>query len=279
MKPVFIAIAFIVVYGIAASVNSVELAGIPVMALGIAVAVVAQWIAFIPAYRYQTERYYDLMGSVSFISITLFALTVTARFDARSLILSGLICIWALRLGIFLFSRIHQDGGDDRFLKIKPDPKRFLLTWTLQGLWVAITTSAAIAAITSNETRAISWLDINAIAIWCLGFGIEVVADQQKRRFRKQHGKDAFITTGLWSVSRHPNYFGEILLWVGVTLLAVPALQGWSHITLLSPVFVTLLLTKMSGIPLLEKKAEAKWGNEPSYQAYKKRTPLLVPFT
>ncbi len=279
MKPIFIAIAFIVVYGTTASLNSVDFAGIPVMALGIAVAVIAQWIAFIPAYRYQTERYYDLMGSVSFVAITLFALTVTARFDTRSVILSALICLWALRLGSFLFTRIHQDGGDDRFAKIKPDAKRFFLTWTLQGLWVAITTSAAIAAITSTEMREMSWLDANALSLWCVGFAIEVIADKQKRSFRKQHGKDAFITTGLWSISRHPNYFGEILLWVGVTLLAVPALQGWSYITLLSPVFVTLLLTRMSGIPLLEKKAEAKWGNDPNYQAYKKRTPLLVPFT
>jgi steroid 5-alpha reductase family enzyme len=279
MKPIFIAIAFIVVYGTAASLDSVDFAGIPVMALGIAVAVIAQWIAFIPAYRYQTERYYDLMGSVSFVAITLFALTVTARFDTRAVILSALICLWALRLGSFLFTRIHQDGGDDRFAKIKPDAKRFFLTWTLQGLWVAITTSAAIAAITSTEMREMSWLDANALSLWCVGFAIEVIADKQKRSFRKQHGKDAFITTGLWSISRHPNYFGEILLWVGVTLLAVPALQGWSYITLLSPVFVTLLLTRMSGIPLLEKKAEAKWGNDPNYQAYKKRTPLLVPFT
>jgi steroid 5-alpha reductase family enzyme len=111
-----------------------------------------------------------------------------------------------------------------------------------------------------------------------VGFALEAVADQQKRRFRERpENAGRFIATGLWAWSRHPNYFGEILLWTGVALVALPALDGWQLATLLSPVFVTLLLTRVSGVPLLEERADARWGDDPEYLAYKKRTPLLVP--
>jgi len=110
-----------------------------------------------------------------------------------------------------------------------------------------------------------------------MGFSIEVIADQQKRNFRKIAGAHAFISTGLWARSRHPNYFGEILLWTGIALLALPALTGWQMATLISPVFVYLLLTKVSGVPLLEKKSDSKWGGHPEYEAYKATTPELVP--
>ena len=114
------------------------------------------------------------------------------------------------------------------------------------------------------------------LAVWAIGFGIEVVADRQKREFRRQPGnRGRFITTGLWAWSRHPNYFGEITLWTGVALLAAPVLSGWQYLTLVSPLFVYLLLTRVSGIPLLEARAEERWGSDPAYRAYRDRTPPL----
>ena len=88
--------------------------------------------------------------------------------------------------------------------------------------------------------------------------------------------KDKFINTGLWAWSRHPNYFGEIVLWIGVAVIALPVMKGWQFLTLISPVFVYLLLTKISGIPLLENKSDEKWGGQEDYEKYKADTPVLM---
>lgn len=114
--------------------------------------------------------------------------------------------------------------------------------------------------------------------LWAAGFAVEVIADRQKSRFRADDAhRGRFISTGLWSRSRHPNYFGEILLWIGVAVIALPVLQGWQWVGLVSPVFVAVLITRVSGVPLLEAKADAKWGGQPDYEEYKRTTPVLVP--
>ncbi len=124
-------------------------------------------------------------------------------------------------------------------------------------------------------------MDIFAIVgalVWVIGFAIEVTADAQKSRFNADpSNKGKFIRTGLWSRSRHPNYFGEIVLWIGIAIIAIPVLQGWQWVAMISPLFVTLLLTRVSGIPLLEKKADVKWGGQAEYEEYKKNTPVLIP--
>ena len=252
---------------------------VPVMFIAVFLIFLIQWLAFIPAYLKQTERYYDLTGSLTYISVTLLALVLAgAQDDTRSLLLAGFVLIWAGRLGSFLFRRILADGSDSRFDNIKPSAVLFLRTWTLQGLWVAVTAGAALAAITSSQSVEISGLDVVAVAIWFLGFAIEAIADGQKRRFRDEHGSEGFITTGLWRYSRHPNYLGEIILWFGVALLAMPVLSGWQWVTMVSPVFVFLLLTRVSGVPLLERKSDKRWGENPEYIAYRDSTPVLVPF-
>ena len=187
------------------------------------------------------------------------------------------VFVWAARLGSFLFARIREDGSDSRFDQIKPNPLRFFITWSLQGLWVLLTAACALAAITSSARVPLGLLAGIGIALWLAGFVIEVIADRQKRVFRSRAGSGEYITTGLWSRSRHPNYFGEILLWCGIAVLAFPALHGWQLATLISPVFVYMLLTRVSGVPLLEKKADKKWGGQPEYEAYKANTPVLVP--
>ena len=116
------------------------------------------------------------------------------------------------------------------------------------------------------------------LIIWILGFTFEVVADAQKSRFRADlQNKDKFIQSGLWSLSRHPNYFGEIVLWIGIAIIAVPVLKGWQWVCMISPVFVTVLLTRISGIPPLEKRADEKWGGQNGYEEYKAHTPVLIP--
>jgi len=252
--------------------------GVPLFAFPVALAFLIQWLAFIPAYLLQTESFFDLTGSITYISVTIISLLLSPVVDGRSILLLVLVVIWAARLGAFLFRRIHKAGKDARFDEIKPSFIRFLITWTLQALWVTFTLAAALAAITTTTRKELGLFALIGSLIWVFGFSIEVAADTQKGRFKANPGnKGKFIHTGLWAWSRHPNYFGEIVLWIGVAIIALPILRGWQWITLISPVFVTLLLTRVSGVPMLEKRADEKWGGQDDYEAYKKRTPLLIP--
>ena len=251
---------------------------LPVFAMVVALAFLIQWIAFIPAYLFQTEKFFDITGSLTYITVTSLALALSPDIDARSILLGVLVVVWAVRLGTFLFSRIHKAGKDDRFDAIKPDTFRFFNAWTIQGLWVTLTGATALITITSTTRKPLDAFAVIGALVWAIGFGIEIVADMQKSRFNANSAnKGHFVRDGLWSRSRHPNYFGEIVLWIGVAIIALPVLQGWQWVALLSPIFVTLLLTRITGVPLLEMKAEKKWGGQPDYEAYKATTPVLIP--
>lgn len=274
-------VASVVVGGLVAwagSDGSRLLGSVAVFALCGALAYLINWIAFIPANAAGTERYYDLTGSITYISVTIVAVLASGDLDLRAWIAAAMVGIWAARLGTFLFRRISRDGGDSRFDQIKTDALRFFMTWTIQGLWVLFTAAAAWAIVTSEAREPLGWVGYVGIAVWVIGFAIEAVADRQKSAFKKDPANEGrFISTGLWAWSRHPNYFGEITLWTGMAILAVPILSGWRWIVLISPVFVTLLLTRISGIPMLERKADERWGDEDEYQRYKESTPVLIP--
>ena len=277
--PILILIGWLV--ALAGSQNGATLGGAPVFAIVVALAFLVQWLVFIPAFIFQTEKFFDITGSITYITVTGVALCYSlysVPLDARSVLVAALVIIWALRLGTFLFSRIQKAGKDDRFDDLKPNFFRFLNVWTIQGLWVTFTAAAALVAITSSTRKDLDAFAIVGALVWLIGFVIEVVADAQKSRFNADPAnKGKFIRTGLWSRSRHPNYFGEIVLWIGVAIIAIPVLQGWQWVAMISPVFVAILLTRISGIPLLQKKAEAKWGGQADYEEYKKNTPVLIP--
>ncbi len=254
-----------------------QVGAFPVFAIGGVLAFGINAAAFIPAYRSQTEHYYDLAGSLTYIAVTGTGLFLGA-LDARAVLLAVLVAIWAARLGSFLFVRIRSVGKDGRFDEIKPSASRFLLAWLLQGLWVLLTLACALAAMTSKAPAPLGSLALLGTLVWLAGFAIEVTADYQKSRFRRNPAnRGRFIDTGLWAWSRHPNYFGEIVLWTGIALIALPALQGFQHLTLISPLFVYLLLTRVSGVPLLESRALERWGDCDEYRAYQERTPVLFP--
>lgn len=262
--------------GWAGSQGGAVVGSLPVFGLCVGLALLIQWLAFVPAYRAQTEKYYDLTGSITYLTVTGLAFFLTESQDARAIVLATLVGVWAARLGTFLYRRVHADGGDGRFDELKTSFSRFLLAWTLQGLWISFTAGAALAAITSSGAAPFDRWAWAGLTVWVVGFGIEVVADRQKSAFRSvPENKGRFITSGLWAWSRHPNYFGEVVLWVGIALIAYPALQGWQYLTLTSPLFVYALLTKGSGVPLLEERADARWRGEPEYEAYKARTPVF----
>ena len=255
-----------------------RVSAVPVFALCGALAFAVNWLAFIPSALLQSERYYDLVGGITYVSVTLFAVALSGDLDLRATLVAAMVMFWSLRLATFLFRRISRDGKDSRFDNIKTRPARFFMAWTIQGLWVLLTAAAALAVITGGVREPLGAVGILGIVVWSIGILIEIIADRQKSKFREDpDNKGKFINVGLWAWSRHPNYFGEIVLWTGMAIIAVPVLQGWQWATLISPVFVAFLLTRVSGIPLLEEKADERWGGQEDYEAYKRRTPVLVP--
>lgn len=265
---------------VAGSFRGALVGGIPVFAIAVTAAFVIQFLVFIPSAVRRTERYFDLTGSLTFIAVSIALALLAPAQDARGWILAAMVVVWAARLGSFLFARVHRAGTDGRFDEIKTNPLRFFQVWCIQGLWVALTASAAWIAMSADaaDRAPLDGFAVAGIVVWLAGMVFEVVADLQKQAFRADPAnKGEFIRTGLWSRSRHPNYFGEILVWVGVFVVAVPVLQGWQWVAVLSPLFVVLLLTRVSGIPLLEKRADERWGDRADYRAYRDRTPVLIP--
>ena len=268
---------------IAASVDGVFLSGIPIILLCAIVSFLTHWMIAAPSLITSSEKYFDFTGMVATLLVVLTAmfalLSSGAEASIRSVFVASFVSVWTLRLGIFLYKRIVKAGEDSRFRDIKKSIPKFLMTWTLSALWVFLTTVNAITLIALNPLEPIGIFFIMGALLWLLGFGFEVIADRQKKYFSEQPKNEGrFITQGLWSVSRHPNYFGEIILWAGIAIISLPFLSGWQYVTLVSPVFVFLLLTRISGLPFLEDKAEKKWGEDKDYIEYKKRTPILVPF-
>ena len=266
-----------VLVALAGSAGGLRWGGFPIFAWGALLVFLVQWVVFVPSWFAHTEHFFDLTGSLTYFAVVALTLLSRGSVTPYSLLVATMVTAWALRLGAFLAARVRAAGSDSRFDAMKYRFAWFLMTWTLQGLWVLLTTGAALAAITSPEDRQIDAFALLGVALWAFGFGIEVAADEQKRRFRaRPENRDRFITTGVWARSRHPNYFGEILLWFGVAVAAFPSLSGWSMVTLVSPLFVWLLLTRVSGVPLLEAAADRRWAGNPEYEAYKASTPVLL---
>ena len=255
--------------------------GIDLVLKVVFIAFALQWLAFIPAYVFQTEKFYDLMGSITYLSVMWFSLASTSEqftaLNGANIAIVLLITLWALRLGTFLFMRIHKDGEDKRFRSIKPSATQFFMTWTLQGLWVSMCSMCALTAISSETGVVMNTLFYIGLGLFIYGFCIEIIADNQKSKFRSiPENKDKFITTGLWAKSRHPNFFGEIVLWAGIAVMSFSSLHGLQYLTLISPVFTYLLLVYVSGVRMLEARADKKWGQDVEYVKYKSKTSVLM---
>ena len=237
-------------------------------------------LIFVPSYYFQTEKFFDLTGTISYVSSVFFIFFKTNTVDSinlGSLALSTFIIIWSLRLGTFLFLRIKKEGKDRRFNDIKKSFSWFFMTFSVSGMWVTICSICALTGIANGII--FSSTTIIGIIIFIIGFTIEIIADSQKTKFRaKDDNKDKFISIGLWKYSRHPNYLGEIILWLGISFISFSSLEGLQYITLISPIFTYLLLVNVSGINLLEKSGEKKWGHLDSYRSYKENTPRLIGF-
>ncbi|KAI1300114.1 hypothetical protein EDD11_006312 [Mortierella claussenii] len=245
----------------------------------------------------QSEKFYDVAGSISFLVCTYLSLVKpfgkeqVQVFHPRQLLASGTTAVWALYLGSFLLKRTLKHG-DKRFDKVKKIPGEFFFYWLIQSVWVGLT---ALPVYLTNSIPAevhpkLGMQDYLGVVIWAAGFIFEVIANYQKQQWRREIGKDykrSFISSGLWSLSRHPNYFGECVLWVGSYLLSSKAfdaavqsqiLPQWiSRLSVISPVFVTFLITRVSGIPLLERENDRRLKDVVAYWKYKKQTSMFVP--
>ena len=268
-------IVFFIATGIA------YLTGSYIVLNAVILAFLIQWVAYIPAYTFQTEKFYDLTGTLTYLTVVWFTYMLSnsaGELKIGNLILALLISIWAVRLGSFLFLRIHKAGEDKRFRTIKPSASQFFMTWTLQGFWVSICSMCALTAISSEIGVITNIFFYIGFALFLIGFSIEIIADNQKNTFRSfEENKDKFITTGLWAKSRHPNYFGEIMLWTAIALIALPSLGGAQYLTLISPVFTYILLVHISGVRMLEDMGNKKWGHLEEYKNYKDKTPRIIP--
>ena len=237
-----------------------------------------QIIVFIPSFIFRTEHYYDLTGGITYISTVVIALILKNSYqgiDLISLLLGSMVIIWATRLSSFLFLRVKKSGEDVRFKKIKHSFSWFLMTFMLQGMWVFMCIFPALIVISSFNSEINNYAIVGSI-VWLFGFLFEIIADNQKSNFNK-FNKGEFISSGLWSITRHPNYFGEFILWLGITIASLGYIDNYKYVLLLTPIFVYLLLTRVSGVNLLEDIGEKRWGNSKEYQKYKEKTPLFFP--
>jgi len=262
--------------------NSVVLNGYSAVLYCAVICIGMQWIAWIPASFGKTERFYDLTGGLTYLTVVGFSLWAGSQSEppsVRELIVSLLVVIWSLRLSSFLYLRIHRTGKDGRFDLLKTSPIRFLVPWTLQGLWVFLTMIVVIVINSQADSGTpLGIWDGIGLSIWILGFGIEAIADKQKTVFNTEpNNQGKWIDSGLWSYSRHPNYLGEILLWTGIAFFGISCFTGLERVAWVSPLFIYLLLTKVSGIPILDKRSLEKWGDDPEYQKYRENTPALIP--
>ena len=270
LKFLFSIVAFLIPFGISLLLANQLITKIVLLIFFI------HWLLFIPAYIFQTEKFFDLTGSLTFLIASFYALLNAPSSNIFSVVVVSCIFCWAIRLGTFLFLRINKEGEDKRFIDIKPSFSRFLMTWTLSGTWVSICLLCVLTAISSNNGVAGGTLFYFGLILFLFGFIIEIVADYQKTLFRKVSvNKNKFITTGLWSYSRHPNYMGEILLWFGISVMSISSLSGIEYITLISPLFVYVLLTRISGVNFLEESANKKWGHLDEYKDYMSKTPKI----
>jgi len=275
-------IAFLV--SLASSQNGVSYNNYPISIICMALSFIIHWLVFIPSYFYKTEKFYDITGTVAYLSILLTTAYLINLVNDEGILLRSIISIifvmiWAIRLGIFLFKRVIKVGEDKRFEHAKKSFSKFLMFFNISALWVFLTIVNVLTMIINNSDSVTDLFFIIGFTIVIIGFIIEVVADMQKRIFRTNiSNKGQFISSGLWSISRHPNYFGEMMIWVGMSVVTIPILIGWQFITLISPIFVIFLLTKVSGINLLEASANDKWGADKNYQDYKDKTSVLIPF-
>nr|GMD52405.1 uncharacterized protein LOC109150249 isoform X1 [Ipomoea batatas] len=247
------------------------------LAITAIVTVVFQFIFFIVTALLKFDKVTDFAGSTNFVILAILTLALKGSWHFRQVILSVLVVIWGLRLGLFLLMRIMQWGEDRRFDGKRDQLGRLAIFWTFQAIWVWTVSLPVTVVNASDNQPSLQARDIIGWIMWVFGIIVEVTADQQKLAFKNSpENRGKWCDVGVWKYSRHPNYFGEIVLWWGIFVASTPVLKGAEWLVVFSPVFITLLLLFVSGLPLLEESADKKYGNLPEYLSYKRETSPLI---
>ena len=225
----------------------------------------------------------DIAWGLGFVLVT-----ATTFFFLRTsfflpVLVSSLVAAWGLRLSFHIFRRNRNKSEDPRYAEWRRKWGRsflwrsYLQVFLLQGLFLLVISSPVILVNTyrwelpPGSQDSFIWLA--GAFLWCVGFFFEAVGDAQLARFKKDPAnKGRIMDRGLWRYTRHPNYFGESLMWWGLFLIALEIPYGWT--TIVSPVLITFLLVKVSGVPLLEKRYRGR----PDFEAYARRTSAFVPW-
>jgi steroid 5-alpha reductase family enzyme len=233
-------------------------------------------VLFIPAYIFQTDKLTDIGYALTFLFVGLYPL-LTGYFSDVYMVAYLVVVLWAFRLGIYLLYRISKMKKDSRFDVMRKKFFSFLGFWLLQGVTVfAVSVGFTRVALINTNFELLS---LTGIFLSLVGLTIETVADIQKFHFKQNpNNKGKWTNLGLWKYARHPNYFGEMLVWWGLFIYGAFYLDLLGiAISAVSPIFITFMLLFVSGIPLLRKRWEKKWGNDPKFKQYVKETRLLLP--
>ncbi|XP_067943337.1 uncharacterized protein [Watersipora subatra] len=234
-------------------------------------------VAWVVAVILQTEKFFDLTATGTLVFLTCKSLQWGEAQYPRQYIQSACAVLWAIRLGSFLTIRVWRKGSEKGFDGVRDHPFKFLAAWIMLGVWTTCNIAPTFIQNIKTAKEPIGPLEYIGWSAWCIGFVTEWVADHQKTIFKSlPQNEDKFITEGLWRLCRHPNYFGESLMWTGLYLSAWSVLEGWEHLSIISPLFITLLTSQATGRQQ-EKQNMAKWGNDPKYLQYLSDTPYYIP--
>ncbi len=243
------------------------------------IAIAVQAVFFVFAFKFKTDKLTDLAYGLTFILIALYWLYNDNWLISRfRFIVAMMVVVWALRLIAYLFFRVLKTGRDSRYDGRRESFVKFAKFWVLQAVAVWLITLPVVYMLTRSRVPVVGLGPTIGLYIWSIGLLIETVADKQLFTFRfkkDNHGK--WIDEGLWHYSRHPNYFGEIVVWIGVFVFGLSTYSGLGWLVVAGPLTIICLLMFGSGIPILEKANDKKWGNDPNYQGYKATTSILVP--
>lgn len=234
---------------------------------------------FILAAILKTDVFTDITYSLSFVALAILLALQDAGKSIAGIVLPALVVIWGIRLGSYLFTRILKIKVDHRFDDKRDNPLKFGIFWILQAVtvWIVMLPVYGITRSPRSQDIHPAILAVSVLLFFS-GLVIESVADAQKSRFKGNPANERdFISTGLWSWSRHPNYFGEILLWWALALPGVMVFTGLEWLYFAGPAYLTLLICFVSGIPLLERSALKKWGTNERYIRYRRTTSILIP--
>ncbi len=220
----------------------------------------------------------DIAWGIGFILVALLTFFLEAGFSSKQILLTGLVCVWGIRLGAHIYLRNRGKGEDFRYARWRRDwGKMFVLRsyfqiFLLQGALLLII-SYPVILVNKTGKEGMGSRDVAGIAVWLLGFFFEAVGDYQLSRFKKDpSNRGKIMTAGLWSLTRHPNYFGEATLWWGIFLIALSSRNGWTAV--ISPALITFLLLRVSGVTMLEKKYA---GNQ-AFLEYARKTRPFFPW-